>query len=98
MIEDHDKEQANTRNELRAIISCAPIAFLTFVLITPELAIDLGATSLVSVIAFMALSPVMVHLILRFLDSSYDRLYRDLADIELRAIRIKKILGSAGKK
>ena len=98
LIEDHDKEQANTRKELRAIISCAPIAFLPFVLITPELAIDLGAMSLISVIGFMALSPVLVHLILRFLDGSYDRLYRDLADIELRAIRIKKILGRAGKK
>ena len=38
------------------------------------------------------------HLILRFLDSSYDRLYSELADIELRAIRIKKILGRAGQK
>ena len=34
----------------------------------------------------------------RFLDSSYDRLYSELADIELRAIRIKKILGRAGQK
>ena len=46
----------------------------------------------------MIASPILVHLILRFLDSSYDRLYSELADIELRAIRIKKILGRAGQK
>jgi len=45
----------------------------------------------------MVISPVLVHGILRFLDRSYDTLYSELADIELRAIRIKKILGRAGK-
>ena len=98
LLEDHDKEQQNTRNELRAIISCSPYAFLPFVLISPSLAIDLGASSLMSIIGFMVASPILVHLILRFLDSSYDRLYSELADIELRAIRIKKILGRAGQK
>ena len=98
LLEDHDKEQQNTRNELRAIISCSPYAFLPFVLVSPSLAIDLGTSSLISIIAFMFASPVLVHLILRFLDSSYDRLYSELADIELRAIRIKKILGRAGQK
>ena len=98
LLEDHDKEQQNTRKELRAIISCSPYAFLPFVLVSPSLAIDLGASSLVSIIAFMIASPVLVNLILRFLDSSYDRLYSELADIELRAIRIKKILGRTGQK
>ena len=98
LLEDHDKEQQNTRKELRAIISCSPYAFLPFVLVSPSLAIDLGASSLVSIIAFMIASPLLVNLILRFLDSSYDRLYSELADIELRAIRIKKILGRAGQK
>jgi len=97
LLEDHDKEQHNTRNELRAIISFAPFAFLPFVLITPTLAIDMQPNSLVSVILFMLVSPVLVHMILRFLDKSYDTLYSELADIELRAIRIKKILGRAGK-
>ncbi len=98
LLEDHDKEQQNTRNELRAIISCSPYAFLPFVLISPSLAIDLGASSLISIIGFMIASPILVHIILKFLDSSYDRLYSELADIELRAIRIKKILGRAGQK
>ena len=98
VLEDHDKEQRNTRNELRAIISCSPYAFLPFVLISPSLAIDLGASSLMSIIGFMIASPILVHAILKFLDSSYDRLYSELADIELRAIRIKKILGRAGQK
>ena len=98
LLEDHDKEQRNTRSELRAIISCSPYAFLPFVLISPSLAIDLGASSLVSIIGFMIASPILVHVILKFLDSSYDRLYSELADIELRAIRIKKILGRAGQK
>ena len=98
LLEDHDTEQKNTRNELRAIISFAPFTFLPFVLITPFLAIDMGANSLVSAILFMVLSPALVHTILRFLDRSYDTLYSDLADIELRAIRIKKILGRAGNK
>ena len=97
-LEDHDKEQANTRKELRAIISCAPYAFLPFVLITPSLAIDMGTNSLITILVYMAVSPILVHMILRFLDRSYDTLYSDLADIELRAIRIKKILGRAGKK
>ena len=98
LIEDHDEAQANTRKELRAIISCAPYAFMPFVLISPSLAIDLGITSIASVLGYMLLSPILVHLILRFLDKSYDTLYSDLADIELRAIRIKKILGRAGQK
>ena len=98
LLEDHDKEQQNTRNELRAIIACSPYAFLPFVLISPSLAIDLGASSLISIIGFMIASPILVHIILKFLDSSYDRLYSELADIELRAIRIKKILGRAGQK
>jgi len=98
LLEDHDKEQKNTRKELRAIISCAPYAFLPFVLITPALAIDMGSTSILTILSFMAISPILVHMILRFLDSSYDTLYSQLADIELRAIRIKKILGRAGNK
>tara|TARA_B100000131_G_scaffold309582_1_gene340265 strand:- start:681 stop:5891 length:5211 start_codon:yes stop_codon:yes gene_type:complete len=97
-LEDHDKEQANTRKELRAIISCAPFAFIPFVLITPSLSIDMGANSLVTLVGFMVASPVLVHLILRFLDSSYDTLYSQLAEIELRAIRLKKILGGAGQR
>ena len=98
LIEDHDKEQANTRKELRAIISCAPFAFLPFVLISPSLAIDLGASSLVSLIGFILISPVVVHMMLSFLDRSYDTLYSQLAEIELRAIRLKKILGGAGSR
>ena len=98
LLEDHDKEQINTRKELRAIISCAPYAFLPFVLITPALEIDIGSTSIVAILSFMVASPILVHTILRFLDSSYDALYSQLADIELRAIRIKKILGRAGNK
>ena len=97
LLEDHDKEQKNTRNELRAIISCSPYAFLPFVLITPSLAIDMSVDSLLTILSFMVISPILVHGILRFLDSSYDKLYSELADIELRAIRIKKILGRAGK-
>ena len=97
LLEDHDMEQKNTRNELRAIISCAPYAFLPFVLITPALAIDMSVDSLLAILSFMVISPVLVHGILRFLDRSYDTLYSELADIELRAIRIKKILGRAGK-
>ena len=98
LIEDHDKEQTNTRKELRAIISLAPLAFLPFVLLTPALAIDMEALSLGSMLGFIVFSPILVHLILRFLDSSYDTLYSQLAEIELRAIRIKKILGSAGQR
>ena len=98
LLDDHDKEQKNTRKELRAIISCAPYAFLPFVLITPSLAIDISADSLITLLSFMAISPILVHIILRFLDRSYDTLYSQLADIELRAIRIKKILGRAGNK
>ena len=49
-------------------------------------------------VAFIVISPILVHLILIFLDRSYDTLYSQLAEIELRAIRIKKILGRAGKK
>jgi hypothetical protein len=96
VLEDHDKEQANTRKELRAIISCAPYAFLPFVLITPALAINMDILSLGMLLLFLLGSPLLVHLILRFLDKSYDRLYGELAEIELRAIKIKKILGSVG--
>ena len=95
LLEDHDKEQAKTFSELRWIISCAPYAFMPFVLFTPALTIDLGTTSLVSLVAFIAISPVVVHLLLKFLDSSYNRLYGQLADIELRAIKIKRIIGTA---
>jgi hypothetical protein len=96
VLEDHDKEQANTRKELRAIVSCAPYAFLPFVLISPALATDTDPISLVALVLFLIASPILVHLILRFLDKSYDRLYGELAEIELRAIKIKRILGSVG--
>lgn len=96
VLEDHDKEQVNTRNELRAIISCAPYAFLPFALISPALAIDTGASSILTLLLYLLISPLLVHLILRFLDKSYDRLYGELAEIELRAIKIKRILGSVG--
>jgi hypothetical protein len=96
VLEDHDKEQANTRKELRAIISCAPYAFLPFVLITPALAINMDILSLGTLLMFLLVSPLLVHLILKFLDKSYDKLYGELAEIELRAIKIKKILGSVG--
>ena len=98
VLEDHDKEQANTRKELRAIISCAPYAFLPFVLISPAMAIDMGASSGGTLLLYLLASPLLAHLILRFLDKSYDRLYGELAEIELRAIKIKKILGSVGSK
>ncbi len=98
LIEDHDREQSNTRKELRAIISCAPFAFLPFVLLTPSLAIDLGTSSIGALLGFMILSPILVHFMLRFLDRSYDTLYSQLAEIELRAIRLKKILGRAGQR
>jgi hypothetical protein len=98
VLEDHDKEQANTRKELRAIISCAPYAFLPFVLITPALVINMDILSLGTLLLFLLVSPLLVHLILRFLDKSYDRLYGELAEIELRAIKIKKILGSVSSK
>ena len=52
--------------------------------------------SLGTLLLFLLGSPLLVHLILRFLDKSYDRLYGELAEIELRAIKIKKILGSVG--
>ena len=97
VLDDHDDEQANTRKELRAIISFSPFAFLPFVLITPALSIDLGAQSIASLLLFMIISPALVHLILRFLDKSYDSLYGELAELELRAIKIRKILGSVGK-
>jgi len=96
VLEDHDKEQENTRKELRAIISLAPYAFLPFVLVTPSLTVDTNPSSLISILLFMAASPVLVHFTLRLLDKSYDRLYSELAEIELRAIKIKKILGSLG--
>jgi hypothetical protein len=98
VLEDHDKEQANTRKELRAIISCAPYAFLPFVLISPAMAIDMGSSSGGTLLLYLLASPLLAHLILRFLDKSYDRLYGELAEIELRAIKIKKILGSVGSK
>jgi hypothetical protein len=96
VLEDHDKEQVNTRKELRAIISLAPYAFLPFVLVTPSLTVDTNPSSLISILLFMAASPVLVHFTLMLLDKSYDRLYSELAEIELRAIKIKKILGSLG--
>tara|TARA_A100001037_G_C14877283_1_gene512315 strand:- start:88 stop:696 length:609 start_codon:yes stop_codon:yes gene_type:complete len=95
LLEDHDKEQANTFSELRWIISCAPYAFLPFVLVTPALSIDFGTSSLLALFGFLAFSPIVVHLMLRFLDSSYNRLYGSLAEIELRAIKIKRIIGTA---
>ena len=51
---------------------------------------------IVSILIFMVVSPVLVHFTLRLLDRSYDKLYSELAEIELRAIKIKRILGSLG--
>ena len=50
------------------------------------------------ILFYLISSPILVHFILNTLDRSYDRLYGELAEIELRAIKIKKILGTVGKR
>lgn len=97
VLDNHDNEQINTRKELRAIISCSAYAFLPFVLVTPSLTINMEGLNLALLALYLISSPILVNFILSILDKSYDRLYGELAEIELRAIKIKKILGTVGK-
>ena len=98
VLDNHDNEQINTRNELRAIISCSSYVLLPFVLIDPTLTISMEGLNIALILLYLASSPILVHFILGTLDRSYDRLYGELAEIELRAIKIKKILGTVGKR
>ena len=98
VLDNHDNEQINTRNELRAIISCSAYAFLPFVLVNPTLTISMEGLNIALILFYLISSPILVHFILNTLDRSYDRLYGELAEIELRAIKIKKILGTVGKR
>ena len=90
----HDAEAKKTLKELRAIISCSPLTFLIFMLLNPTLSIDTSGIGLMGLLIYVIISPIIVHLVLRFLDKSYGKIYGELGQLELRAMKIKKILAT----
>ena len=93
-ISNHDAEARKTFRELRAIISCAPLTFLLFTIIEPNLALDTSTAGLTGLLLYILMSPIIIHLVLRFLDRSYEKIYGDLSQLEIKAMKIKKILAS----
>jgi len=93
-ISNHDTEAKKTFRELRAIASCSPLAFLLFTIIEPNMAIDTSTPGLSGLLFYVLASPIIVHIVLRFLDRAYGKIYGDLGQLELKAMKIKKILAS----
>ena len=93
-ISNHDAETRKTFRELRAIASCAPFAFLLFTIIQPNLALDTSTSGLTGLFVYILASPIIIHLVLKYLDRSYEKIYGDLGQLELKAMKIKKILAS----
>lgn len=93
-LSNHDAEARKTFRELRAIISCAPLTFLLFTIIQPTLALDTSTSGLTGLFLYILASPCIVHLVLKFLDRAYEKIYGDLGQLELKAMKIKKILAS----
>ena len=93
-ISNHDAEARKTFRELRAIVSCAPLTFLLFTIIEPNLALDTSTEGLTGLLLYILMSPIIIHLVLRFLDKSYEKIYGDLSQLEIKAMKIKKILAS----
>ncbi|MFL2957730.1 MAG: hypothetical protein ACJZ4Z_02945 [Candidatus Thalassarchaeaceae archaeon] len=93
-ISNHDAEAIKTFRELRAIVSCAPLTFLLFTIIEPNLALDTSTSGLTGLLLYILASPLIIHLVLRFLDRSYEKIYGDLGQLEIKAMKIKKILAS----
>jgi hypothetical protein len=93
-ISNHDAEARKTFRELRAIASCAPFAFLLFTIIEPNLALDTSTPGLTGLFLYILASPIIIHLVLKFLDRSYEKIYGDLGQLEIKAMKIKKILAS----
>jgi len=93
-ISNHDTEARKTFRELRAISSCAPFTFLLFTIIEPNLVLDTSTTGLMGLFLYILASPIIIHLVLKFLDRSYEKIYGDLGQLEIKAMKIKKILTS----
>ncbi len=91
---NHDAEAKKTMKELRAIISCSPLTLLLFLIINPNLTIDSSGQGLIGLGLYVLASPLLVHILLRYLDKSYNKIYGQLGQLELRALKIKKILAS----
>lgn len=91
---NHDIEAKKTLKELRAIISCAPLTLLLVMLINPNLSIDMSTKGILGLFLYILITPIFIHLVLRYLDRSYGKIYGQLGMIELRAIKIKKILAN----
>ena len=56
--------------------------------------IDTSSSGLSGLLFYILISPVIIHLVLRYLDRSYEKIYGDLGQLELKAMKIKKILAS----
>jgi len=93
-ISNHDAEVKKTFRELRAIASCAPLAFLLFTIIEPNMVIDTSTPGLLGLFLYVLASPIIVHIVLKLLDRAYEKIYGDLGQLELKAMKIKKILAS----
>tara|TARA_B110001452_G_scaffold58889_1_gene45703 strand:- start:88 stop:594 length:507 start_codon:yes stop_codon:yes gene_type:complete len=93
-ISNHDIQIKKTIKELRAIISCSPLILLLIMILNPNLTIDSSNTGLLGLIIFVVVSPLLIHIVLRYLDKSYNKIYSQLGQLELRAMKIKKILAS----
>jgi hypothetical protein len=63
-------------------------------ILNPNLTIDSSNTGLLGLIIFVLVSPIFIHIVLRYLDKSYNKIYSQLGQLELRAMKIKKILAS----
>ncbi len=91
----HDQELANTRRQLKTILSMPPLLFVLLMIATPDLRISLSPLNLLTILAYCTIAPLVISMLLGHLDKSFGRVNTMLGELEIRTIRIKEIVNAS---
>ena len=93
---DHFQALADSRRQLTIILSLPFLGFVGIVLGMPP-QMKPNQVNLVSIVAYILLSTIVVWFILRRANKLYGTLYGKLTDIEVKATRIERDLGDPAR-
>ena len=93
---DHFQALADSRRQLTIILSLPFLGFVGVVLGMPP-QMKPNQVNLVSIVAYILLSTIVVWFILRRANKLYGTLYGKLTDIEVKATRIERDLGDPAR-
>jgi len=94
-ISGHEQELANTRRQLRAILSMPPLLFLFLMIATPDMSISFSPINLGTIAAYALLAPMIIAFMLSRMDKAYGRVNTALGELEMRTLRIKEIVNAS---